>query len=613
MLVDDGVIRRDGDDWELAVDADAVEVPPTIQSLLATRVERLPAPSATVLELASVIGPEFALGALREPGRTTTAELDGRARAAAPQGPGRADRHLLGRRAGLHRFHHVLIRDAVYRRLLKGDPGRAARAGRRLDRPRPPPSVVGEHEAAIAYHYEQAQRTGRQLGVARRPRRRARTPGGRAAARRRRPGAGPRRPGGRGVVGHPGPRPASTTVPDDRAELLLLAAARRCSPRVTRRRRRPLRRGPERRWRPAIRAWRRGPTCFGAQLARADRSRPARRGRATAPTQAAAERFAEARRRRRRRRRPTSCGPASLARLGRVGDCEVELDLALGAAREADDRRRIIAVLGAAPVAALWGPSPVARAGGRCLDVVRLLRITAARRRSRPRRLRCQAVLEALRGRFDTARSLLTDVRSTVEELGLRRDLMEIELFEGIVELLDRRTRSPPRATSDRLRRASARWGRRPPAGRPPCWPGPLLAQGRVDEADGAGDGRRLAGQNLKTAIAWGSVRAEIRAARGDSAGAVAAAEEAVAARRGHRPGPRPRRRPGRPGPGAPHHRRPRRRRVRRRRGSPPVRSEGLHRPRRGAGRLATGVVAPRACGLQLDPGEPGRSGDAGS
>ena len=43
MLVDDAVIRRrDDGTWELAIDVEAVEVPPTIQSLLAARVERLP-------------------------------------------------------------------------------------------------------------------------------------------------------------------------------------------------------------------------------------------------------------------------------------------------------------------------------------------------------------------------------------------------------------------------------------------------------------------------------------------------------------------------------------------------------------------------------------------
>ena len=40
MLVDDGVLRREGDRWVAAEDVD-VEVPPTIHALLAARLERL--------------------------------------------------------------------------------------------------------------------------------------------------------------------------------------------------------------------------------------------------------------------------------------------------------------------------------------------------------------------------------------------------------------------------------------------------------------------------------------------------------------------------------------------------------------------------------------------
>ena len=125
-----------------------------------------------------------------------------------------------------------------------------------------------------------------------------------------------------------------------------------------------------------------------------------------------------------------------LARLGRVGDAELELDLALGAARRVDDRRRVTAVLGAAPNAALWGPSPVARAGGRCLDVVRLLRITTASPSVEATSTRCQAVLEALRGRFDVACSMLASSRTTLEELGLRHGLLETVYLTGVVELV---------------------------------------------------------------------------------------------------------------------------------------------------------------------------------
>ena len=58
---------------------------------------------------------------------------------------------------------------------------------------------------------------------------------------------------------------------------------------------------------------------------------------------------------------------AALTRLGRIGDSEAALDRALAAARQAGDRRRSNTVLAGAPVAALWGPSPVMRASGRCL------------------------------------------------------------------------------------------------------------------------------------------------------------------------------------------------------------------------------------------------------
>ncbi|MDT5339266.1 MAG: hypothetical protein QOD90_4771, partial [Mycobacterium sp.] len=57
-----------------------------------------------------------------------------------------------------------------------------------------------------------------------------------------------------------------------------------------------------------------------------------------------------------------------------------------------------------------------------------------------------------------------------------------------------------------------------------------LLAQGRVDDADSyAAESERLAGHNLKTAIAWRAVRAEILCAQGSYHDAVVLARESVA------------------------------------------------------------------------------------
>jgi tetratricopeptide (TPR) repeat protein len=116
-----------------------------------------------------------------------------------------------------------------------------------------------------------------------------------------------------------------------------------------------------------------------------------------------------------------------LARLGRIGDCEVALDDALTAARRAREHRRVNAVLANAPLAALWGPNPVPRAGGRCLDVVRLLRITTDSPAVEGTSTRCQAVLEAFRGRAAAARRMIDSARRTVSELGLRHALLEVE------------------------------------------------------------------------------------------------------------------------------------------------------------------------------------------
>ena len=66
MLVDDRVLQRTADGWTVTVDAEAIQVPPTIQSLLAARVDRLRSDERTVLEIASVIGKEFYRGAVVE-------------------------------------------------------------------------------------------------------------------------------------------------------------------------------------------------------------------------------------------------------------------------------------------------------------------------------------------------------------------------------------------------------------------------------------------------------------------------------------------------------------------------------------------------------------------
>ncbi|OBA73140.1 regulator [Mycobacterium sp. 1554424.7] len=219
-----------------------------------------------------------------------------------------------------------------------------------------------------------------------------------------------------------------------------------------------------------------------------------------------------------------------LARLGRVGDCEVALDDALTAARRAGEHRRVNAVLAGAPLAALWGPNPVPRAGGRCLDVVRLLRITTDSPAVEATSTRCQAVLEAFRGRAEAARRMIDSARRTVTELGLRHALLEVEQFAGIVELVV----DDPAAAEPHLRQAHngfRRMGLDADTAETAALLGrTCLALGREAEADElCTESERLAGHALKPAIAWRTLRARLLSRRGDHDEARRIAEAAVA------------------------------------------------------------------------------------
>lgn len=218
-----------------------------------------------------------------------------------------------------------------------------------------------------------------------------------------------------------------------------------------------------------------------------------------------------------------------LARLGRIGDCEVALDDALTAARRAREHRRVNAVLAQAPLAALWGPNPVPRAGGRCLDVVRLLRITTDSPAVEATSTRCQAVLEAFRGRAAAARRMIDSARRTVTELGLRHALLEVEQFAGIVELVV----DEPATAEPHLRKAYngfRRMGLDADTAETAALLGrACLTLGRNAEADElCTESERLAGHALKPSIAWRTLRARLLSRGGDHDEARRVAEAAV-------------------------------------------------------------------------------------
>src|SRR5262245_14836795 len=520
MLVADGALKREGDRWTTGVELAHIEMPPTIQALLAARIERLRPEERTVLERAAVVGRQFSRAAVTHLLPRDAGDLDARLEALRRSELIEPDTGwYLGEPA--LRFHHVLVRDAAYRRLLKNT--RAELHARFADWFESRAGDAVEHEETLGWHLEQAHQHLSELGpvdaqgraLGERAARYLAAAGRRALARDDLPLAS-------GLLGRALDRldaadPARADLTLDWCEALLAAGdVGPAAPAIDEL-------GRFAAESPRLRAWH---TCFAGQRAALTDPQALR---ATADAVAAAAEALAAAGDAAGEAKAHSVHALALARLGRGGACEAALDRALAAARRAGDRRQSNAVLASAPLAALWGPSPVTRASGRCLDVVRVLRITQGAPAVEAVALRCQGVLEALRGRTEAARRMLASSRRMVEELGITQRLLEADVFAGLVELLEGDAAAAERALRaayDGLRehglgidaaQAAALLGRA------------LLALGRADEAEALShESESLAGDDLKAAIAWRGVRAEALARRGDHASAVAFARMAV-------------------------------------------------------------------------------------
>lgn len=162
MLIETGAIRQEGDAWVAAGKSSEIDIPPTIQALVAARLDALDAEERQVVDPASVIGLGFAaeaVAALVPP-------------EAAPEVPG----HLASLTAkqlvrptasesDFYRFGHATIKEAAYRSLLKRT--RADLHERFVDWAEPINRERGrelEFEEILGYHLEQAYRYRGDLG-----------------------------------------------------------------------------------------------------------------------------------------------------------------------------------------------------------------------------------------------------------------------------------------------------------------------------------------------------------------------------------------------------------------------------------------------------------------
>ena len=153
MLVDEGSANRSGE-WEIeGAELDTVPVAPSIQMILASRLDRLDNQERTALECMSVAGLEISGEGIRHLfGREADKEL----------GSLTKKEFVEPARGGGCRFRHALIRDAAYRSISKA---RRARLHERLalwmDESLGP--RVSDYAEIIGYHFEQAFRLRRDL------------------------------------------------------------------------------------------------------------------------------------------------------------------------------------------------------------------------------------------------------------------------------------------------------------------------------------------------------------------------------------------------------------------------------------------------------------------
>jgi class 3 adenylate cyclase/tetratricopeptide (TPR) repeat protein len=157
MLIDDGLLERSNGDWVPTGDIDSVSVPPTIQALLAARLDRLSHDERSTIERASVEGKVFHRGGVVELSPADTRDsVTEHLKSLVRKELIRPDSAQFATEDAF-RFRHLLIRDAAYDGMPKELRAELhERFAGWLE------SAAGEHrseyEELLGYHLEQAYR-----------------------------------------------------------------------------------------------------------------------------------------------------------------------------------------------------------------------------------------------------------------------------------------------------------------------------------------------------------------------------------------------------------------------------------------------------------------------
>jgi class 3 adenylate cyclase/tetratricopeptide (TPR) repeat protein len=524
MLVERGFVRNEADRWLPTTDLSELTIPPSINALLAARLDDLSREERAVIEPAAVIGLTFPEPALLElvpdPVRPLVdAQLRGLSRKQLVRPA--AD-------AGFYRFTNLLIRDAAYQSLLKRARAtlheRFAAWAERVNRER---GREMEFDEILGYHLEQAFRYRQDLGpidvegwaIARRGAAKLGAAGRRAFIRGDLPAAS-------NLL----PRAAALLEPDDRDRIDLtvelgevyteagrfsdastsLAEAIAAAERI----------GDER-------------LVERARLARlaaafyAEELPPGGSARAIEEAQRAATMFDRA------------GDQIGLARALRViaivqatsGDLEAAAEATercVDHASRAGDRRLASRAAAAYATIALAGPIPTREVLERCAA---LLDQVTGDQRAEATILAVMGVIEAMEGRFDRGRELHARARGILEGLGRSVTAISTSIEAARIELLagDPAAAEALLRTDDvELEAIGERYFRSTIAA---LLAQTLVAQERMDEAEAyATLAADLADEDDTTSQAlWRIARARIRASQGRPGEALELADAAVA------------------------------------------------------------------------------------
>lgn len=162
MLVEQGTLMRTDDAWRVASEVGELELPATIDSILATRIDQLEPAERDVIEATSVIGQTFGIRLVqplipdiaRSAVESLIAALEARRLVVRTHESAGTASEELG-------FAHLLIRDAVYRAVPKA---RRAELHERLA-DFLSSELAPELEEIVAHHFAQASAYLRELGL----------------------------------------------------------------------------------------------------------------------------------------------------------------------------------------------------------------------------------------------------------------------------------------------------------------------------------------------------------------------------------------------------------------------------------------------------------------